>query len=140
MSKVVAVVSRASAADAVGDLGEGVDVIVVGPTSAEPSAVDHRIAMPPRGRLSGRIVELAWRSAVGRNAIRVTPLDDSRRLWRAARKDRELRELIRSADVVLAADRDAIFTVWKMTRSRSYGAGWSAVFGAAAARFALTGR
>jgi hypothetical protein len=138
MSRIVAVVSRASTIAALSGLAVDNEVIVVGPSGdAEAARIDHALDITPRGPLSARIVALAWRSAPGRNLLRISPLDTSRRLWRTARRDQQLRSLVRSADVVVAADRDAIFTVWKMTRKRAYGTSWAAAFGATAARFAL---
>lgn len=137
MSRVVAVVSHAGAADALSDLATEHSLAVVGPVRADgaPSRVTHELRVGERSRLSQAVVRIAWRSAVGRNLIRNTPLDQSRRLWRAARADRAVRALVRDADIVLAVDRDAVFTVWKMTRSRQYGDRWAAVFGASAARY-----
>ncbi|WDH79816.1 hypothetical protein PTQ19_05085 [Microbacterium esteraromaticum] len=125
---------------ALADLAARAEVVRVGPASKGAHSVTHVLTpAAPRG-LSQRIERLAWRSAVGRNAIRISPLDRSRRLWRAAKRDRVLHALVRDADVVVALDRDAILTVWKLSRMRDLGDSWDAVYGGSAALFALTNR
>lgn len=136
MSRVVAIVSHQGAIGALGDLASA-DLSVAAPPGDAPGQVDLMFVLQPIPSWVERILTFARRTALGRNAVRLTPLDPSRRLWRAARRDARLAELVRSADVVVAVDRDAIFTVWKMTRSRRYGTAWAAVYGASAARFAL---
>ncbi len=142
MSRIVAVVSHPGTVDALADLAEEHDLAIVGPRPARTGVmqVTHPVDLGTRSPLSAAIVRVAWRSAAGRNLIRTSPLDQSRRLWRATRSDRAVRELITGADVVVAADRDAVFTVWKMTRSRRFGQGWAAVFGASAARYIAASR
>lgn len=140
MSRVVAIVSDASSVAALADLGTAHELVVASPAEAGTAGVDHVVALPPRAGLAARIVRLCWTTQLGRNVIRISPLDQSRRLWRAVRRDAALRDLVRSAEVVVAGDRDAVFAVWKMTRARTYGSRWSAVYGATAARFVLAHR
>lgn len=134
MSRVVVFVSHDGAAAGLGDLADENDVTIVGPAG---DGVDIAVMVPDVPAPLRGAVSFARRSAAGRNLVRVTPLDQSRRLWRVVRKDARIAELIKNSDVVVAGDRDAILTVWKLTRKRKLGSSWPAVFGAAAARFAL---
>lgn len=138
--RVVAVSSVAQESPALAELAAEADVTRVGPRSTATATDSYALDPRPAGAFAGRIERLAWRSAIGRNLIRITPLDRSRRLWRAAKRDRALRELVRGADVVVALDRDAILTVWKLSRERALGDGWDAVYGGTAALFALRNR
>ncbi|GAB2842080.1 hypothetical protein ACFQ0P_01640 [Microbacterium insulae] len=138
MSRVVAVVSHPGAVEALADLAAEHDLTVIVPGDVAPGTMPHTYpaAVPVRAPVAARIVSAAQRSAIGRNLVRISPLDQSRRLWRAVRDDPRIADLIRSADIVVAADRDAVFTVWKMTRTRRFDGPWAAVFGVAAARYA----
>lgn len=135
MSRVVAIVSHPGTVAGLGDLTAEHDVTVVGPSGSDVDLTLHPAGVPAALR---PLVAAAWRSPAGRNAVRISPFDRSRLLWRAARRDDALRALVAEADVVVAADRDAVFTVWKMTRRRSFGNRWAAVFGTTAARFLLS--
>ncbi|MCR2824036.1 hypothetical protein [Microbacterium sp. zg.Y909] len=134
MSRIVAIVSQPGAIAGLGDLVVEHEVVIVGPSGEN---TDHVLRPTPLPSILRRWVDAAWRSPAGRNAVRISPWDTSRRLWRAARRDRRLRSLIAGADVVIAVDRDAVFTVWKMSRKRDVGRAWTAVYGTNAARFAL---
>lgn len=138
--RVVAVMSSDHESPALAELAAHADVTRVAPgaTASEPDT--HRVDLHPLRGLARRIEQLAWRSAFGRNLVRITPLDRSRRLWRAVKHDAALRELVRAADVVVALDRDAVLTVWKLSREHTLGDQWDAVYGGAAALFALKNR
>lgn len=132
MSIVVAFVAHSGSMAAVEGLGAGT-VVLVG-----PDAPGFPVDLPRRSRLSERLRSLAWRTAWGRNLFRVSPFDDSRRFWRAIGKNPYVAGIVRDAQVVVAGDRDAIFSVWQMTKKpRRFGRTWSAVYGVSAARFAL---
>lgn len=136
MSQVVAVVSHPGARASLRDLSSHA-LTVIGPASDTDDASDVVVTLPRTIAWVERLKALAWRSAAGRNLVRVSPVDRSRLLWRAVRNDPRVLERIRAADVVVAADRDALLTVWKMTRAKRYGSSWAAVYGVPAALFAL---
>jgi hypothetical protein len=138
--RVIAIMSADHDAPALSELEAHAELIRVAPSAKSPSPGLHPLEPLRSGPVAGRIEKMAWRSALGRNLVRITPLDRSRRLWRAARRDRALRDLVRSADVVVALDRDAILTVWKLSRMARPGETWDAVYGGTAALFALRNR
>ncbi|WP_426183984.1 hypothetical protein [Microbacterium sp. TWP3-1-2b2] len=132
MSIVVILISRPGTAAAIGDLHADT-ITVIG-----PGAVGVDVALRPLPRSIDRLRALAWRSPLGRNLVRISPFDVSRRLWRALRRNTSIAALVHDADVVVAGDRDAVFSVWRMARKpQAFGYGWTAVYGFAAARFAL---
>lgn len=138
--RVVAIMSHAHEVPALAELAMQAEVLRVGPASERTSDVGHTLAPRSQGPLARRIERWGRGSVLGRNVIRITPLDRSRRLWRAAKHDRVLSELVRNADVVVALDRDAVLTVWKLSRLRDLGDSWDAVYGGAAALFAVKNR
>lgn len=138
--RVVAIMSSDHGTPALAELAAQAEVTRVGPASKNASTREHVLTLPSQRAMARRIERLAWGSALGRNLIRITPLDRSRRLWSAARRDRTLHDLVREADVVVALDRDAILTVWKLSRKRELGVSWDAVYGGTAALFALKNR
>lgn len=138
--RVIAIMSHDRESPAVAELASQAEVVCVGPVSDASGAIDHALALRAPGPLARRIEEVAWRSAIGRNVIRITPLDRSRRLWRAAKRDRGLQDLVRSADIVVALDRDAVLTVWKLAHDSRLDGSWDAVYGGAAALFAINSR
>jgi hypothetical protein len=77
-----------------------------------------------RGALSG--------SAIGRNVLRISPLDGGRRLARAARRDGRLREAAATADLIVVTERDGVLTGWLAAR-RWAPRSAQAVYGIAAA-------
>jgi len=138
--RVIAIMSADHDAPALAELEAHAEVTRVAPSAERSSAGRHMLEPLRSGPLARRIERMAWRSALGRNLLRITPLDRSRRLWRVARRDGGLRDLMRSADVVVALDRDAILTVWKLSRTAELGESWDAVYGGTAALFALKNR
>lgn len=138
--RVIAIMSAEHDAPALSELEAHAELIRVVPSAKNPSPGLHPLEPLRSGPVARRIERIAWRSALGRNLLRITPLDRSRRLWRVARRDGVLRDLVRSADVVVAQDRDAILTVWKLSRVAQLGETWDAVYGATAALFALKNR
>ncbi|UNK69724.1 hypothetical protein [Microbacterium sp. H1-D42] len=138
--RIVAIMSSGQENPALAELAAQAEVIRVRPASKNAGTPEHPLTLPSQGPVARRIERLAWGSALGRNLIRITPLDRSRRLWSAARRDPVLRDLVREADVVVALDRDAILTVWKLSRMRELGVSWDAVYGGTAALFALNNR
>jgi hypothetical protein len=55
-------------------------------------------------------------SVIGRNLLRMTPLDGGRRLARAVRNNSQAREALADCDIIIAAERDAILTTWRAAR------------------------
>ena len=86
----------------------------------------------------GRAIRAALSgSAIGRNVLRLSPLDGGRRLARAARRDGRLREAASTADLIVVTERDGVLTGWLAARK------WAprsarAVYGIAAADTVLT--
>lgn len=56
------------------------------------------------------------RSVFGRTFVRITPADRGARLARLVRRSPQAREALAGAEVMVAADRDAILTVWNAAR------------------------
>lgn len=138
--RVVAITAHTQDTPLPSELTARADILRVGPAPQGTRHVDHVLSIRQPSTLARRIEGFAWRSPLGRNLIRVTPLDRSRRLWRAARSDHRLRAILSTADIVVALDRDAILTVWKLARMRDADARWDAVYGGPAALFALKNR
>lgn len=63
-------------------------------------------------RLRNRLAKLS----LGRLLNNMGPLDPSRVFWRAIKRSPEARELLRNADVIIAADLAAVKTAWIMRR------------------------
>jgi hypothetical protein len=77
------------------------------------------IPRPQRGAFGTRLTSRLSGSALGRNALRLTPLDTGRAFARSAGRDTSFRSAIAQADMVIAAERDAILTVWRIGRELS---------------------
>lgn len=58
----------------------------------------------------------AARSVVGRTLLRLTPADRGARLRRAVRRSASARAALDQAQTLVAADRDAILTIWSAGR------------------------
>lgn len=83
------------------DVAEGVEVVALGrPVSAPARAVTRLLST----------------NAIGRNLLRLTPLDGGRRLARVALKDPRVQAAFRGADLIAVLERDGILTGWKGTR------------------------
>lgn len=98
-----------------------------GARAHEVITVGRPLSAPSRGistALSG--------NAIGRNLLRLSPLDAGRRLARAALRDPRVRAATSVADLIVVIERDGILTGWKAARK------WApesaqAVYGIAAA-------
>jgi hypothetical protein len=86
----------------------------------------------PLSRTSRRIATALGGNAIGRNVLRLTPLDGGRRLARAALRDARFRSAVTGADLIVVLERDGILTGWTAAR-RWASAGAQAVFGLAPA-------
>lgn len=119
------------------ELESTAQVTVVRWNSGEPASDwTHAIARPPRAQ---RVVDRLSGSLTGRMIVRMLPLDTGARFWRASRRSSVLTERVLHADLLVAADRDAGFAVWKWMR-RSSRASPAAVRGIPAARAWLAQR
>ncbi|MGO1582279.1 MAG: hypothetical protein ACTHXO_03545, partial [Actinomycetaceae bacterium] len=102
----------------------GVDVVHV--------VAEHR---SPLGSIAGSeryqsLDATARRSVPGRLLATLSPLDDTRTVWRAVRADAKAQVLVRQADVAVAVDLPAVRTAWSWLRR---GVVPVAVYGVAAA-------
>lgn len=70
----------------------------------------------PLPAVSRRISAALGANAIGRNVLRLTPLDGGRRLARAALRDARVRAAVGAADLIVVLERDGILTGWKATR------------------------
>lgn len=66
----------------------------------------------------GRLAALMDRSVVGRTLVRLSPADGGARLRRRIRRSRAAMAVLERADVVVACQRDAVFTAWSICRQR----------------------
>jgi hypothetical protein len=103
-------------------------------TSAMSDAVRIvAVPRPDRGTAVMRLLGTLGRSAPGRNLIRLTPLDTGRDFAKRAARVAEVRQVLRRADIVVAAERDAIIAVWRGGRALAPTAA-HLVYGLSAAR------
>lgn len=135
----VVVVSPSGAFDrsGLGLVPQHMDVILL--TWAEHTQLEIPCAgvRAPSGalaRLCTRFVSRLDRNVFGRSLIRLTPLDEGARFWRAARHDRAAVSAIARADVVVASERDAVRAAWQFARRNTAAA---VVYGYPAARAAI---
>jgi hypothetical protein len=134
MRIVVASPSGAGIATALNGMPDGSAVTVVSLTRVDLPGVDC-IVVPPPSRLARRLDGWARRTAAGRALRRLTPLDPGAAFWRATRRSAAARESIRQAALLVAAERDATYAVWRWARVRRRGGDpFGAVFGFPAAR------
>lgn len=91
----------------------------------------------PSAAADGLIARYLEGSVIGRNLKRISPLDDGRRFARAARKNKQFRDAMASADLIVALERDAILAGW--TGLRQWGSEHArGVYGVAPGRAVLT--
>lgn len=110
-----------------------VDVV----TATTSDADGTRIVLGPSALPSkGRVAAVLQRSVIGRNLLRLTPLDGGRRFAKAANRSRDFQASAAEADLIVALERDAILTAWKALRS-STRPGARGVHGLAPARALL---
>ena len=84
---------------------------------------------------SARLVAALSRSLAGRMLVRVLPLDNGARFWRASVRVPEVRRRVVEADLIIAAERDGGFAAWKwLQHAERAGSTPVAVRGYAAAR------
>ncbi|GEK84952.1 hypothetical protein [Microbacterium aerolatum] len=86
---------------------------------------------------TGRWISILERSVIGRNLLRVLPIDGGYRFAARARRNPEFRTAIARADLVVALERDAVLASWIGLR-RWAPSNARGVFGLAPARALLT--
>lgn len=129
--RVVVFAPNGIAAEVLAELGSTAQVIVVRWNNGEPASDwAHAIVRPPGAQ---RFVDKLSGTLPGRMVVRMLPVDTGARFWRASRRSSALTEHVRHADLLVAAERDAGFAVWKWMR-RSRRASLAAVRGIPAAR------
>ncbi|HWK77242.1 hypothetical protein [Microbacterium sp.] len=69
-----------------------------------------------QGTLSARVVAAARGNVLIRTVVRATPLDTGARFWRATRSDSRVRDAVRTADVIVAPERDGGYAAWAWRR------------------------
>lgn len=123
MSIVVVAAGPAPIGTAIDQLGgalraESVSAVVAGVTEADIARFDESgvtvIALPALRPLA--IERMLRGTALGRTLLRLTPADRGVRLARLVRKSSTAREALAAANVVVAAERDAVLTVWRAAR------------------------
>ena len=135
MSAIVLFATDATAIHDWERLSELAPVLTVAPSDSATIEPDYVVQVPRIGSLGSKLVALGWQSALGRNMIRITPWDRSRRYWRAVRADETIRTIVESSCALVAADRDAIFAVWQFARRVPR---IPAVYGVTPARYLLS--
>lgn len=96
------------------------------------------ILLPRTKGLTERLVRAMSPSAVGRELLRLTPLDPGVRFRRAAKRDARVRASLAGADLVVAPERDGALAAWHAARDAARDdRPLATVFGYPAARAAL---
>ncbi len=85
-----------------------------------PPGVDDLVDVPlqPLPAALHSLVSRAQRSPIGRNLVRMSPWDRGVRVRQSIRDFPEALQRIHGAQVLLAGGRDALLTVWTVSRSR----------------------
>ncbi|WP_171013116.1 hypothetical protein [Microbacterium sp. 2FI] len=122
-----------SIASALDQLALEADDDVLAVVGAAPDADTRAVIVTPSlGRASRRAWSLFGGSVLGRNAVRLTPLDTGRRFAGATRRSTRLRAAIADADLIVVLERDGILAGWHAARRA--GSRTSAVYGVPAAQ------
>jgi len=101
------------------------------------------LAVPARNGVAARLRERflsspASRNPIARSALRLTSFDEGRWFWLAASHADAVSASARTARVIVAADRDAVYAAWRWAReARRAGHDVAAVYGYPAARAAI---
>lgn len=119
--------------------GESADeVTVVSWRRRDVDATDTQsiIVGHPLGSFSRAMNDALRGSVVGRNVLRLSPIDGGRRMWRATRREPRFRAAVTRADLIVAVERDGILTAWMAARTLAPSTA-RAVYGAAPAEALL---
>lgn len=110
------------------------DVLVV--ACATPDAAVRTLTVTPSyGRAARRAEKAIGGSAVGRNLLRLTPLDAGRRFAAAVKRSAAVGSEIRVVDLIVVLERDGLLAGWQAVRRAD--ARTRAVYGVAAAQAVL---
>ncbi len=123
--------------DALGEQAQGLRVRSILFRSGRASDDDH-VVQGGSGvmlHLGDRIAGVLDGNSVLRMCRRISPLDPGVRFWRALRRDAVAADMVEDADLLIAADRDAIFACWNLARQT----GHPAVSGLAAGKRSIAG-
>lgn len=104
------------------------------------SGVGTVIAVPPRrGRLAALRMRLrAPQGLIMRSLVRLSPFDEGVWFWSSASRDAAARSAVRTADLIVALNRDAVYAASRWQRRlRAKGVAVPAVLGYPAARLEL---
>lgn len=98
------------------DDGPAVTVVTWGPADVGPGSTRAILTLGPPSPTTPAFVRTLSRSVVGRNLLRLTPLDGGRRLARVAVRENRFRQAAAEADLIVAVERDGILAAWKAGR------------------------
>ena len=77
---------------------------------------DADVIAVAESRVGTGLTAVLSRTLPGRMLTRMLPLDTGVRFWRATARSEQVSVAVRGADLIVAADRDAGFAVWKWLR------------------------
>jgi hypothetical protein len=98
---------------------------------------EDRITVP-QGAIGARFSAAARGSVLLRTMVRIMPTDTGARFWRATRHVARVRDAVRSADLLVAPERDGGYAAWSWRRvALRHGREVPAVSGYPAARTAI---
>jgi hypothetical protein len=100
--------------NALPDLGASHHVLLVR-WCGDPSD-DEAIVCLPRGRRAEQWARRLSATLPGRVLARLLPLDAGVRFWQASKRSQKVADGVRRADLLVAAERDAGFAVWRWHR------------------------
>lgn len=87
--------------------------IVVFATSTDAPGATQEIRLGTKAEpSSGRVARALNSSVIGRNAKRLSPLDGGRRFARVASQSVAFQDAAKTADVIIALERDSILAAW----------------------------
>lgn len=119
MNVVVVTMAGPASPELLGALPDLVRIKSVTASTATVESLETLVISMPHGlfsRFIDRISSQFQRNAVLRMLLRVSPLDRGARFWRALRRDVQVDDFLRDADLLIAGDRDANFTCWQLAR------------------------
>lgn len=134
MRIVVIAPSATGVADDIAALASRAQIAVLSEVQVN-GEIDAETVILPRGGPSARFSDFLSRTTAGRALRRVGPWDPGAMFARRAKRSEAARKVLDSADLIVAAERDACFTAWTWSRLlQRRGVTVAAVQGFAAAR------
>jgi hypothetical protein len=98
------------------ELDSELDEVVVVSSVAPDSHIRSAIISPSLQGLSRRAERVLGGSVLGRNALRLSPLDAGRRFAGAFRRGTAVRQQIEDVDLIVVLERDGILAGWQAVR------------------------